>query len=81
IDLSARYIQDRHLPDKAIDLMDEVGSKYNLTIEKMDDKAVAERLERLENEKETALKNEDYEKAATVRDEMTRLKENKNASG
>lgn len=81
IDLSARYIQDRHLPDKAIDLMDEVGSKYNLTIEKMDDKTVAERLERLENEKETALKNEDYEKAATVRDEITRLKENKNEAG
>ncbi|WP_163652385.1 ATP-dependent Clp protease ATP-binding subunit [Listeria sp. PSOL-1] len=77
VTLSARYIQDRHLPDKAIDLMDEVGSKYNLTIEIMDEKTVNERLMRLEEEKNTALKNEDYEKAAHVRDEITRLNENK----
>ncbi|WP_239256498.1 ATP-dependent Clp protease ATP-binding subunit [Listeria ilorinensis] len=78
VELSARYIQDRHLPDKAIDLMDEVGSKYNLTIETLDEKTVAERLERLEAEKASALQNEDYEKAATVRDEIARVEEKKN---
>ncbi|EUJ31980.1 ATP-dependent protease [Listeria floridensis FSL S10-1187] len=81
IDLSSRYIQDRNLPDKAIDLMDEVGSKYNLKIERMDEKMVAERLERLEQEKDVALSNEDYEKAATVRDEITRLNEGKTQTG
>ncbi|WP_099223224.1 ATP-dependent Clp protease ATP-binding subunit [Listeria costaricensis] len=78
VELSARYIQDRHLPDKAIDLMDEVGSKYNLTIEALDEITVADRLARLETEKAQALKNEDYEKAATVRDEITRIEEKKN---
>lgn len=51
VELSARYIQDRHLPDKAIDLMDEVGSKYNLSIEKLDENTVSERVARLEDEK------------------------------
>ncbi|MBC1963442.1 AAA domain-containing protein [Listeria welshimeri] len=77
VELSARYIQDRHLPDKAIDLMDEVGSKYNLSIEKLDENTVSERVARLEEEKNHALQMEDYEKAAKVRDEITRLEENK----
>ncbi|HEM1674037.1 TPA: ATP-dependent Clp protease ATP-binding subunit, partial [Listeria monocytogenes] len=77
VELSARYIQDRHLPDKAIDLMDEVGSKYNLSIEKLDENTVSERVARLEDEKNQALQMEDYEKAAKVRDEITRLEENK----
>nr|AAD17691.1 ATP-dependent protease ClpE [Listeria monocytogenes] len=77
VELSARYIQDRHLPDKAIDLMDEVGSKYNLSIEKLDENTVSERVARLEDEKIKALQMEDYEKAAKVRDEITRLEENK----
>lgn len=81
VSLSARYIQDRHLPDKAIDLMDEVGSKYNLTIEKLDEKTVAERLNRLEAEKDAALQKEDYERAAKIRDEITRLTENKSQVG
>ncbi|EAD5686075.1 ATP-dependent Clp protease ATP-binding subunit [Listeria innocua] len=77
VELSSRYIQDRHLPDKAIDLMDEVGSKYNLSIEKLDENTVSERVARLEEEKNQALQMEDYEKAAKVRDEITRLEENK----
>lgn len=77
VELSARYIQDRHLPDKAIDLMDEVGSKYNLSVEKLDENTVSERVARLEEEKNHALQMEDYEKAAKVRDEITRLEENK----
>lgn len=80
VELSARYIQDRHLPDKAIDLMDEVGSKYNLSIEKLDENTVSERVARLEEEKNQALQMEDYEKAAKVRDEITRLEENKTSN-
>lgn len=77
VELSTRYIQDRHLPDKAIDLMDEVGSKYNLAIEKLDENTISERVARLEAEKNQALQMEDYEKAAKVRDEISRLEENK----
>ncbi|EAW0602113.1 ATP-dependent Clp protease ATP-binding subunit, partial [Listeria monocytogenes] len=80
VELSARYIQDRHLPDKAIDLMDEVGSKYNLSIEKLDENTVSERVAHLEDEKNQALQMEDYEKAAKVRDEITRLEENKTSN-
>ncbi|EKF1862204.1 AAA family ATPase [Listeria innocua] len=80
VELSSRYIQDRHLPDKAIDLMDEVGSKYNLSIEKLDENTVSERVARLEEEKKQALQMEDYEKAAKVRDEITRLEENKTSN-
>ncbi|MBC6173939.1 AAA domain-containing protein [Listeria welshimeri] len=80
VELSARYIQDRHLPDKSIDLMDEVGSKYNLSIEKLDENTVSERVARLEEEKNHALQMEDYEKAAKVRDEITRLEENKTSN-
>lgn len=80
VELSSRYIQDRHLPDKAIDLMDEVGSKYNLSIEKLDENTVSERVARLEDEKNQALQMEDYEKAAKVRDEITRLEENKTSN-
>lgn len=77
VELSTRYIQDRHLPDKAIDLIDEVGSKYNLAIEKLDENTISERVARLEAEKNQALQMEDYEKAAKVRDEISRLEENK----
>ncbi|HBM4138554.1 TPA: AAA family ATPase [Listeria innocua] len=80
VELSSRYIQDRHLPDKAIDLMDEVGSKYNLSIKKLDENTVSERVARLEEEKNQALQMEDYEKAAKVRDEITRLEENKTSN-
>lgn len=81
VNLSVRYIQDRQLPDKAIDLMDEVGARYNLSVERLDEKTVSERIERLEKEKTQALQNEDYEKAANIRDEITRLSENKTAAG
>lgn len=81
VNLSVRYIQDRQLPDKAIDLMDEVGARYNLSVERLDEKTVRERVERLEKEKAQALQNEDYEKAANIRDEITRLSENKTAAG
>ncbi|MBM7647323.1 ATP-dependent Clp protease ATP-binding subunit ClpE [Bacillus ectoiniformans] len=69
VHLSHRYIQDRFLPDKAIDLMDEAGAKLNLTINTEDQESIQERLARIAAEKEAALKNEDYEKAAQLRDE------------
>ncbi|EUJ42448.1 ATP-dependent Clp protease ATP-binding subunit [Listeria riparia FSL S10-1204] len=77
--LSDRYIQDRHLPDKAIDLMDEIGSKYNLTLDHIDPNTINERIVTLEEQKDAALRNENYEEAATVRDEITKLKALKEA--
>ncbi|MFS0781949.1 AAA family ATPase [Bacillus sp. 1P06AnD] len=73
VDLSHRYIQDRFLPDKAIDLMDEAGSKLNLTIESDDEEAVKQRLTAIYKEKEAALNKENYEKAASLRDEEAKL--------
>ncbi|WP_050614425.1 ATP-dependent Clp protease ATP-binding subunit [Bacillus testis] len=73
VELSSRYIQDRFLPDKAIDLMDEAGSKLNLTIETGDLEAIKQRLAAIHREKEEALAKEDYEKAAVLRDEEGKL--------
>ncbi|MGE7760204.1 ATP-dependent Clp protease ATP-binding subunit [Peribacillus sp. NPDC097895] len=73
VELSNRYIQDRFLPDKAIDLMDESGSKLNLTIEDGQEEDMKERLAQIYKEKERALKEEAYEKAAVLRDEEVKL--------
>ncbi|RFU70057.1 ATP-dependent Clp protease ATP-binding subunit [Peribacillus saganii] len=73
VELSHRYIQDRFLPDKAIDLMDEAGSKLNLTIEDGQEEDVKERLAQIHEEKEQALKKEAYEEAAKLRDEEAKL--------
>ncbi|WP_261129997.1 ATP-dependent Clp protease ATP-binding subunit [Bacillus sp. Marseille-Q3570] len=76
VTLSQRYIQDRFLPDKAIDLMDESGSKMNLKFAgttSSDD--IAERLEAIAKEKEEATHKEDYERAAKLRDEELKLQE------
>ncbi|WP_027408366.1 ATP-dependent Clp protease ATP-binding subunit [Anoxybacteroides tepidamans] len=71
--LSQRYIQDRFLPDKAIDLLDEAGSKANLRITPTDEKQIQERLAQLAKEKEQAAKGENYELAAKLRDEELKL--------
>jgi ATP-dependent Clp protease ATP-binding subunit ClpE len=71
--LSHRYVQDRFLPDKAIDLLDEAGSKVNLSITETASSSNEERLKAIENEKKTALDNEDYELAAKLRDEESIL--------
>lgn len=73
--LSSRYIQDRFLPDKAIDLMDEAGSKINLLHSSDDELEIQSRLEQIAAEKEKATQQENYEKAAQLRDEETRLTE------
>ncbi|MFJ8265558.1 ATP-dependent Clp protease ATP-binding subunit [Peribacillus asahii] len=73
VELSHRYIQDRFLPDKAIDLIDEAGSKLNLTIEGIEEEQAKARLAQIYKEKEQALKEEAYEKAAALRDEEEKL--------
>ena len=72
-ELSSRYIQDRFLPDKAIDLMDEAGSRLNLTIEEDEEESIKARLSEIYKEKEQALETEAYEKAAKLRDEEEEL--------
>lgn len=67
VTLSARYIQDRFLPDKAIDLMDEVGSRLNLANAEKDTATLEEQLENVVKEKEAAAEKEDYELAANLR--------------
>ena len=73
--LSNRYIQDRFLPDKAIDLLDEAGSKMNLTLNFVDPKVIDQRLIEAENLKTQATRDEDFEKAAYFRDQIAKYKE------
>ena len=73
--LSNRYIQDRFLPDKAIDLLDEAGSKMNLTLNFLDPKVIDQRLIEAENLKAQATRDEDFEKAAYFRDQIAKYKE------
>ena len=74
-ELSNRYIQDRFLPDKAIDLLDEAGSKMNLTLNFVDPKDIDKRLIEAENLKAQATRDEDFEKAAYFRDQIAKYKE------
>ncbi|MCC5801122.1 ATP-dependent Clp protease ATP-binding subunit [Rossellomorea vietnamensis] len=73
VKLSHRYIQDRFLPDKAIDLMDEAGSKVNLLSEGKDKTALHKKLHEVKVKKEQATKEENYEQAAILRDEEASL--------
>jgi len=73
VTLSHRYIQDRYLPDKAIDLLDEVGSKINLRTSPADENNVEDHLAQLVKEKEKAAKEENYELAARLRDKELEL--------
>ena len=75
VELSSRYIQDRFLPDKAIDLMDEAGSKLNLSIETAGEDSIQQQLAAIHKEKEEALAKEDYEKAAKLRDKEHELEQ------
>lgn len=72
IELSHRYIQDRFLPDKAIDLLDESGSKKNLTIQTVDPSTIEKKIKEAEEQKQSALDQEDYEKAAFYRDQISK---------
>jgi ATP-dependent Clp protease ATP-binding subunit ClpE len=73
VQLSHRYIQDRFLPDKAIDLMDEAGSKLNLDSDYTNKNVAESRIAEIAKEKEQALKQEDYETAARLRDEEAKF--------
>lgn len=75
IQLSTRYIQDRYLPDKAIDLLDEAGSRKNLALQAFDPSEVKAKIAQAQTNKKAALDQEDYEKAAFYRDQVAKLEE------
>ena len=78
VKLSARYISDRFLPDKAIDLLDEAASKIRIDALAVpeDIKAIKDKVQKLKQEKELAVKAQDFERAAKLRDEEKALTEN-----
>ncbi|MDF2789715.1 MAG: Clp protease ClpX [Neobacillus sp.] len=78
VQLSHRYIQDRFLPDKAIDLLDEAGSKINLTLDGQSQDQIEKRLQEIAVQKDAALKKENYELAASLRDEEALLEKSLN---
>ncbi|MEV4644206.1 ATP-dependent Clp protease ATP-binding subunit [Saccharopolyspora sp. NPDC049357] len=69
--LSDQYINDRFLPDKAIDLIDQAGARKRLNAGVADDGELRARVERLEQHKNEAVAEEDYERASALRDEIT----------
>ena len=77
VKLSVRYVNDRFLPDKAIDLIDEASSKARLRsyVEPESLKELQEKIEKMKNEKEDAVINQKFEKAAELRDKEKSLKE------
>ncbi len=76
VELSDRYISDRYLPDKAIDLMDEAASRVRIRsfTPPPDVKALEQRLETLAKEKEEAVQHQNFEKAAGLRDAERKLR-------
>jgi len=75
--LADKYISDRFLPDKAIDLMDEAASKIRLQASFLPQevRTAVEKVERVKREKEEAIKNQDFEKAAQFRDRERALRQ------
>ena len=75
VSLSSRYITDRFLPDKAIDVVDEAASKVRMKVfsSAPDVKALEDRLNTVKKEKEAAVTSQDFEKAAKLRDEEQSL--------
>lgn len=76
VKLSDRYITDRYLPDKAIDLIDEAASRVRLKAftAPPDVKKLEEQIEKLAKEKEDAIRTQEFEKAARIRDQEQKLK-------
>jgi ATP-dependent Clp protease ATP-binding subunit ClpC len=74
--LSDRYISGRFLPDKAVDLMDEAGSRARLSVLTAPPnlKQIEERIEQLRKEKEASVKGQDFEKAAALRDQEREMR-------
>jgi len=82
--LSQRYISDRHLPDKAIDLIDEAASKIRIDTESAtpEIRSLEQQLKQLANEEEAASQRQEYERAAQIRAERVKLeKEYQQAKG
>jgi ATP-dependent Clp protease ATP-binding subunit ClpC len=79
VELSSRYITGRCLPDKAIDVIDEAGARVRLRsmTRPPDLKEIDEEVERLNKEKEEAVANQDFERAASLRDQADKLKKKK----
>jgi len=79
VELSTRYITSRCLPDKAIDVIDESGARIRLKsmVRPPDLKELEEEVERLNTQKEEAVANQDFEKAASLRDQADKLKKKK----
>jgi len=77
VSLSARYIPDRSFPDKAIDVLDEVGAMKRTENEKMPSEllTIERRIEKLQFDKARLLEFQDYEKAIILRDEVNELKQ------
>jgi len=75
-DLSIRYITDRHLPDKAIDLIDEAGSRVRLRNSSTPGplKDAQKEVDRVAKEKEAAINDQDYDTASSLRDEEAKVK-------
>ncbi len=75
--LSARYINDRFLPDKAIDLIDEASSKLRLTVfvEPEEIRQLEQEIESLERQKEQAIASENYEKAGEIKKKQAKKRE------
>ena len=77
VKMSSRYIADRYLPDKAIDLIDEAASVVRLNAQTLPQnlKDMEDEIKRLEQEKQAAITSQDYESAATLRDKQNKLSE------
>lgn len=80
VELSDRYIPERFLPDKAIDLIDEAGSRKNLHLEFVSPEEIQQKINNAEAMKQQAIEKEDYEKASYWRDQVDTLQKQKNAS-
>jgi ATP-dependent Clp protease ATP-binding subunit ClpC len=77
VKLSDRYITDRYLPDKAIDLIDEAASKVRLSSYTVPPelKELEQKMEEIKNEKDAAVQSQEFEKAASLRDKEQKLRE------
>ena len=77
VEFSKRYINDRYLPDKAIDLIDEASSKARIKTYVMPDeiKKIEENIEKIKKEKDEAIRVQDFEKAASLRDKEHKLRD------
>src|SRR5213079_820440 len=77
--LADRYIQDRHLPDKAIDLIDEAGSRMRIRTMSVPPRyrELEEEIDKVRKDKEESIENQEFEKAASLRDKERKLSQKK----